>query len=611
MDQSDMPQLLDLADQVIGGRRGGMKEAGVGGMQRLAQVGDATEDEVVRFVMDSLVELTGSENGFLFFPQNYPSPRGRLVWSRDHQRLVGPEGLPEDEYPSGLLMVGLDGRRGSLRIMNNGNSLHPVHTVFDGRMKIMRFITAPVTEEGKIVCIAGVCNKATDYVESDFQQLEAFINSAWLILRRHQYIRELERAKEAAENANRVKAEFLANVSHELRTPLNGMIGMLQLLETLSLEARHKEYLKTAMVSGQSLMRIISDILDFSRLEFDKMQLRNEVFDLKETISSSLPLFLVEMEKKGLRLQVEIDEAIPRWLVGDSARIRQIIFNLVANALKFTEQGEIRIYCSLLALEKNTGKVRVYLSVQDTGIGIPLEMQNRIFGAFTQVDSSITRKQQGTGLGLSIVRRLVALMGGGISLESEPGEGTAFHCSLSFSLPAASSLPSKRVASYEPGSCFPMDILVAEDDEASSFAMKIFLLKAGHRPVCVHNGRLALEALLLHPFHCLFTDIQMPVMEVLERIRRRRIGGTEYVIPGKVVKELIAAAFPGTDGSRLPVPRDLVSVAVSAHVMSGDEERFLRAGMDYYLAKPVIMKDLQQLLLTISGRLSGCRVNIP
>lgn len=602
--KSVLTQFRDLTEQVLADRRARLNKIRLDALYRLTQMGDAPEEKMLRFVMDSLEEITGSEYGFLFFPKNYPGNKGRMVWSKKHYPCLDKAFLPDDTYPDDLAAMTRDPQGRSLRTMNNGNSLHPVHLFFQGRLKVMRYISAPVRDDGKVVCIAGVCNKARDYTEADLQQLEAFISSAWLILRRHESIRELHRAKEAAEKANKVKDEFLANVSHELRTPLNGMLSMLQLIEDLALEGQIRDYLKTAIMSGQALMRIISDILDFSRLEFDKMQLQNEIFDFRNIIDSSVSLFLVEIEKKGLQLNIDIDDSIPVFLTGDSARVRQIIFNLMANALKFTDRGEIRLECSLLSL-KDSGRVWVYLAVKDTGIGIPPDMQNRIFGAFNQIDSSKTRKYQGAGLGLSIVRHLVDRMGGSILVESDVDKGTTFHCSLAFSLPGEVPLPAHGESLDEPQALFPMDILVAEDDQASSFAMRIFLQKAGHRPVCVGNGRQALEALLLHPFHCIFTDIQMPDMDGLEVIRRIRQGRMQDIIPGDEVKTLIRGSIPGKYENRLPVPRDIPAVAVSAHVMSGDEERFLTAGMDYYLAKPVVMKDLQRLLNNIAAGLAA------
>ena len=598
-----MTQFRDLTDQVLADKRARLNEMRLDALYRLTQMDSSPQEEVLHFVMDSLISLTRSEDGFLYFPSVYPGGKGRTVWSRRLYDILPPERLPEDSLSPETLRLVTREDGTAVRMMRNGNSLHPVGLPFGGRMRIMRYISAPVTDEGRIVCIAGVCNKETDYQEADLQQLEAFVSGAWLILRRHRFFRELQQAKEAAEHANKVKDQFLANVSHELRTPLNGMITMLQLLELMPLNGQQRRYVATASDSGQALLRIISDILDFSRIESGKMQLRVEPFDLKRTVESALTLFRLEAEKKGLGSSISVDGAIPPALLGDAARIRQILFNLAGNALKFTEHGEIEVRCELLP-PRGDGKADVDIAVRDTGIGIAPEMQDTIFEAFTQIDSSSTRKYSGTGLGLSIVRRLVELMDGEVRIESAVGKGATVHCSLRLDLPPADQVPLPECEPFtDDHANSPLDILVAEDDPAGRFAIMTFLQRAGHRPVCVPNGRLALEALMLHPFDCLLSDIQMPDMDGLEVIRRIRESDTSGITPTEEARSLVAAVHPGTGGVVSPIPAGIPAVAVSAHVMSGDEERFLRAGMDFYLAKPLIMKELASVLKAIAGRL--------
>ena len=412
-----------------------------------------------------------------------------------------------------------------------------------------------------------------------------------------EYLQALEKAKMMAEAANRTKDEFLANVSHELRTPLNGVLGMLQLLQVSALSAEQREYVRIAGLSGQALLRIIADILDFSRMESGRMELRDGIFNLRETLLSTMSLFISQARTKGLEATVSIDENLPSALVGDDARVRQIVFNLVGNALKFTKQGGIGLECSLLP-HNIRGKAWVYIAVRDTGMGMPPQMHAAIFEAFTQLDSSSTREHSGTGLGLVIVKRLVRMMGGTLAVESELGEGTTIHCSLPFARAdrrAADRM--RRRPSLAGRRQQRLDVLVAEDDPVGRFALSAFLLRAGHRAVCVENGRQALEAAQLHTFDCLITDIQLPVMDGLEIARRVRQGYFFDITPSREMAEAVRKAVPEADAeARLAVPRDLPVIALTAHAMSGDREYFLRMGMDMYLAKPVIMEELYAVL---------------
>ena len=599
-----MMHFRDTTDQVLYERRARLNELRLDALYQLSQLDSASEKTMLFYAMNSMSRLTGSDRCFLFFPGRDQDGAGRLLWSESKWGDQDAPYVAEADMPEHIARLIKDvTEREEHRVMENGNGLHPLLECADCHYKIMRFILAPVVDDGKVVCMAGVCNKDTDYTGTDLMQLEAFLNGALLILKRHELVRELHRAKDMSEKANVVKDEFLANISHELRTPLNGILSMLQLLDTSILQKEHREYVRTAKYSGQALLRIISDILDFSRMASGKMQIRKEAFDLRLAIASSIRVFQREAKDKGLDFTVDLDESIPRTLVGDDARVMQIIFNIVGNALKFTERGSIRMRCSLLS---NTaeGLVRVYLGVHDTGIGIPAEKLETVFDAFTQLDSFSTRRHSGTGLGLGIVRKLTEMMGGSVSIESEVGAGTTVHCSLCFAL------PSNGTASHEesrktdiPPVMRPMDILVAEDDAVGSFALCRFLQKAGHRPVCVGNGRLALEALRLYPFHCLFTDIQMPVMDGVEIIRRIRNNLLRDIEPSPWTRSMLSGILPGAFEETVPVPGNLPVVTISAHAMSGDKERFLDAGMDFYLSKPVNMEDLTDVLKKIAEHL--------
>lgn len=605
-------QFRDVTEQILAERRAHLNEMRLNSLYRLAQMDSADEQSVLHFVMDSMIRLTGSEHGFLLFPGRISDEGQKIIWSESLHNSIKEAGLSEDRFFARYCQPFIDEcLHNGYRAIKNGNSLHPVQEALDGRLQIMRYLLVSAAANGKLVCIAGVANKNTDYTTADLQQTEAFINGAWLVVRRHELVRELQRAKEtaeqsreAAERANKGKDEFLANISHELRTPLNGILGMLQLLELSPLNEQQRAYTRTADSSGQALLRIISDILDFSRIESGKMRLQIEPFDFANAVETSLSLFRTEAERKGLSFTFSLGEGIPKYLLGDDARVRQIIFNIVGNAVKFTEQGGIRVECAVLPPNR-ADHVQMYLAVHDTGIGVSLKDQNRIFDAFTQIDSSSTRKYPGTGLGLSIVRHLVDLMGGTVALESVPGRGTSVYCRLRFARCGDGHMPleaRERLRRHSGGG--PLHILVAEDDEVSRYAIQTFLQRLGHTAVCAPNGRLALELLQLHDFHCLLTDIQMPDMdglEVLDRIRKNRL---DDIPPTDNAVSLLRESFPAAGMERRPVRRDIIAVTTSAHAMKGDRERFLAAGMDYYIAKPVAMKELSDVLQDVFARLA-------
>lgn len=576
-----------------------LNEERLDALYRLTQMQEAPEREIIDFVLEQIALLTRSKHGYLFFPGAGMGGKGRIHWSRSMQDLVGAAVLPTDTMPHECC-----GREHDFHgevttpCFVNINDEQGGHEIF-GVLTVKRYIILPVFEDDRVVCIASVCNKDKDYDEADLRQMQLFINGVWLVLRRTRSVRDLKTAKEAAEEASRVKSLFLANVSHELRTPLNGMLGMLQLLQLSPLSEEQRGYAQAAGLSGKTLLRILSDILDYSRMESGKMDLAVLPFDLRATLLSTMATFSAEADRKGLKVSVDIDDNLPQALLGDDARVRQIVFNLVGNALKFTDTGGIALECSLLK-HGAKNKAWIYFAVRDTGIGIPAHAHGAVFGAFMQLDNSRTRKYPGTGLGLGIVKRLVQMMGGTLALDSDVGEGTVVHCVLPFER-AGDALARRRSFSGQSGES--LDILVAEDDPVSRFAIHAFLRRTKHRVVCVPDGVQALEALRLHPFDCLFTDIQMPLLDGLELVRRIRQGSTADITPGPAAVEAVAAVIPDVSPLRLiAVPQNLQVAALTAHAMTGDKELFLDMGMDMYLSKPVDMEELHAVLARIAKR---------
>lgn len=596
----------DLTAQARREEEANANEKRFAALYQLTQMNDAPEEDVIRFVVEKVAELTASEFSHLYIPPRNPGLRGHITWSESHLKLLSEEELtgPDAQLIGGEFGCTLGMSGPSEPKMQN----HPVASssgvFFHGKLPISRFMTASALEGGKVMCLAAVYNKNCDYTQADMRQLQTFINGAWLILRRRWDIDDLKKAKECAERANKVKDRFLANVSHELRTPLNGLLSMLQLLEMSPLAADQQEYAKCASSTGQILLRIISDILDFSKMASGRLELDPKPFDLMQTLEDTVGLFVRDARNKGLDLILTRTGGFSALVNGDEGRVRQIIFNLVGNALKFTEQGQIEVSCEVRAVRPDT--VSACLTVRDTGIGIPPDMLAKVFDAFTQVDGSSTRRHQGSGLGLGIVRELTKLMSGTVSLSSYPGRGTVVECMLPFQVVPENPAGKDAAAAESKGAvsenCPVLNVLVAEDDTVSRTAMKLFLERLGHRVVCVTNGREALEALRLHAFDCFISDVLMPEMDGIEATRHIRSGMADAPEPSDAVREMVLEGMGRTGeaaaaaGGPLPIPRNIPIVAVSAHAMKGDKEHFLAEGMDYYLSKPVRLKDLDAML---------------
>ncbi|MBI4804857.1 MAG: PAS domain S-box protein [Desulfovibrio sp.] len=388
-------------------------------------------------------------------------------------------------------------------------------------------------------------------------------------------------AKNQAIAATRAKSEFLANMSHEIRTPLNGVLGMLQLLETTEPDEEQREYLLGAIRSTNRLSRLLADILDISRIEAGKMEIVEAQFNFIKTQDSIKELFDAEAKAKGVNLTFGHDDTLPMVLVGDEARLRQILFNLVGNAIKFTDQGDIRVEASLLP-NTNDASINVLLTISDTGIGIPQENLKDIFEPFVQAEGSYSRRFQGAGLGLSIVRRLVNLLGGHITIDSSPGEGTTVFVSLPFRLPAAGRKHTEPQAHPSPGMArAPLRILIAEDDSVSLVTSKRMLEKAGNFVATARDGQEALELLNNQDFDLILMDIQMPVMDGLEATRAIRSGNHS------------------SSKSNIPI------IAMTAYAMTGDKEKFLEAGIDGYIAKPVERAALEEVIDRVMKRRSA------
>ncbi|HEV7691484.1 MAG TPA: ATP-binding protein [Hyphomonadaceae bacterium] len=391
---------------------------------------------------------------------------------------------------------------------------------------------------------------------------------------------ETEAALKLAEAATRSKSEVLANVSHEIRTPLNGVLGMAQALEAQTLDAESREMVATIRDSGVTLMAILNDVLDLSKIEAGKMDVSPVDGHVLHTLSHVHKLFLPRAGEKGLRLTLESDPALADRLSYDPVRVRQCVSNLVSNAVKFTREGSVRVHVSTAPApgSDNDGRTCVTVRVTDTGIGMDEAASNRLFAAFTQADASTTRQFGGTGLGLTISRNLARLMGGDIVVRSEPGAGSEFELTF-LADPANAAIaqgPSdQQDEARRPARLRGARLLLADDNAINRQVARLFLQPQGVVITEAANGQEALDKLAAAEFDLVLLDVHMPVMDGIQAIRAIRSSDQPW--------------------STLPV------IALTADAMSGDRERFIAMGMSGYVSKPIDRAEL----LTEIGRVLG------
>ncbi|MCE5267196.1 MAG: PAS domain S-box protein [Planctomycetaceae bacterium] len=588
----------DITDRKRAEERARLEEARVKTLLELSQISDRSAAEIAKHAMEGAIRLTDSTVGYIAFANEDETLLTMHYWSNSATQECVTVEKPIVYQVKDTGLWGEPIRQRKPIITNDYAAPNPLKKgVPPGHVRLTRHMNIPVFDGDRIVAVAGVGNKPEDYEDADVRQLTLFMDGMWRILCRKRadeqlrsYAAELEatnkaleESKRLAECANRAKSEFLANMSHEIRTPMTAILGFAELLheevtccpvcpESMSCQRQQigREAVSTIQRNGDHLLAVISDILDVSKIESGKLQLEPACCSPAELVAEVVSLMRPQAAAKRLTLETTLARPLPETILTDPLRLRQILVNLVGNAIKFTDEGGVHL---TVRLNADHGAPRLCFDVTDTGIGMNEEQVGKLFQPFSQVDSSSTRKFGGTGLGLCISKRLAVALGGNIQVSSVPGKGSTFTATIdpgpleepqriADGREAATELPSTAQAADADKSMLCGRILLAEDMMENRRLINLLLRKAGAEVTAVENGQLAVEAVLAareaaEPFDVILMDMQMPVLDGYEATRQLR-----------------------TQGYAGPI------IALTAHAMVDDCQKCLDVGCNAYLPKP-------------------------
>lgn len=569
----------DITDRKLSEERLLLDQKRLESLIRVSQFKTRSVKELLNFALEEAISLTGSKIGYIY---HYDSAKREFTLDSYSKSVMKECSLDSPKSCYDLERTGLWGEAVRQRrpiLINDYKAYNPHKKGYpEGHAHLFRYLTIPVFADDKIVGVVGVANRETDYNNTDILQLTLLMDSTWKVAERIRSEKELFEAKEAAEAATKAKSEFLANMSHEIRTPMNAIVGLGHMMMKTDLSPKQWELMTKMGSSARSLLGILNDVLDFSKIEAGKLEIENTEFSLFDNLARIAEMTAIRSDQKGLEVIFSVEAGVPDLLTGDPLRLEQVLSNILGNAVKFTDHGHIRLNVSIAGEDEVEKTLRLCFAIEDTGIGIEKEQAERLFQPFTQSDSSTTRKFGGTGLGLSICKRLVDMMGGSISVESELGKGSVFSFTAVFGMAPVLNLIPGRIESPLAGK----RILVADDNDLARELSKSMLERLSGMVTCVSSGKEAVEELLL----ACRNNGQIPYSIALIDWKMEDMDGIETLIMIRQKPELsdlrLILAIPSTADEDL-------------------KHRAKLAGADSFVSKPVLFQNLQNSIYKAAG----------